>query len=97
MWNPERVEACLWFVDNVVKWVPAEKKPVITREWFRAFEEPGLLWGGRVVLTWDADAWQVASAITILGMSPSGTIGKPMDAREDLIRSLQSRGLPVKS
>ena len=81
----------------VVKWVPPDKKPADTSVWYEALVEAGLEVAGRVVLTWEADGWRVSSAINPWGASPSGTIGKGVDVREELTRLLQVKGLPVKT
>ncbi len=81
----------------VVKWMPPDRKPADTSVWYEAFVEVGLELLGRVVLTWEADGWRVSSAINPMGLSPSGTVGKPVDVREKLTRLLQAKGLPVKT
>ena len=91
------MERYMSLADEVIKWVPPERKPIITREWVAALEETLLLFQGRVVLTWDVDAWRVTSAIQPCGISPSGTLGKPQDCRDALVQALHAKGLPVKA
>jgi hypothetical protein len=83
-----------WLLPRV-EWIPPDRKPLDESSWLTAFRK--LPPFSKIALRWEEDMWRVAFAYSQLGPSPSGTIGKPTDIRDEVIRVLLAQRLPVKA
>lgn len=95
-WERDNPGSYQWFRKEMIQWVPPDKTPSDLAPWYEVYDEVLPFFGGRMVLEWQTDGWRVASAVSFRRESPSGTIGKPVDVHDEMVRALLSKGLPVK-